>query len=117
MLWQSVSPIIDLFYLQGHEERELVYLIGSEAHQGINGARALMGVWLRGFVFAWMEGNFLQDPDFGADYKCLKVVGKGGSSTVYKGVLTNTQHYVAIKQIDTVWNFSVSVEFQQSPRL
>ncbi len=48
-----------------------------------------------------MEGTFLQDPDFGADYKCLKVVGKGGSSTVYKGVLTNTQHYVAIKQIDT----------------
>eukprot|EP00605_Chrysophyceae_sp_TOSAG23-4_P002730 GSChrysophyteH1.ASY1.ANO1.3009.1 assembled CDS len=41
------------------------------------------------------------DPDFGSDYKCLKVVGKGGSSTVYKGVLTKTERFVAIKQIDT----------------
>ena len=48
-----------------------------------------------------MESQRAEDPGFGSDYKTLKVVGKGGSSTVYKGVLTNSEKYVAIKQIDT----------------
>jgi len=43
----------------------------------------------------------VEDGDFGADYKTLKVVGKGGSATVYKGILTSSDRLVAIKQIDT----------------
>ena len=35
------------------------------------------------------------------EYEQLKVVGKGGSSTVYKGVLKKPNRIVAIKQIDT----------------
>jgi serine/threonine protein kinase len=35
------------------------------------------------------------------DYEALKVVGKGGSSTVYKGILKKSNRTVAIKQIDT----------------
>ena len=34
-------------------------------------------------------------------YEQLKVVGKGGSSTVYKGILNESNRIVAIKQIDT----------------
>ena len=34
------------------------------------------------------------------EYEQLKVVGKGGSSTVYKGVLKGPNRIVAIKQID-----------------
>ena len=34
-------------------------------------------------------------------YSLLKIVGKGGSSTVYKGVIESSRREVAIKQIDT----------------
>ena len=42
------------------------------------------------------------EADYGifADYETLRVVGKGGSSTVYKGKLQDGK-MVAIKQIDT----------------
>ena len=43
----------------------------------------------------------VENGHFGSDYKTIKVVGKGGSATVYKGILTNSDRVVAIKQIDT----------------